>query len=198
MVKNKFDIDEIQDKCLPNKKMFLDFMFNYQQLIMMYESAIQYVKTHLEILKKECEAKEEHVPIRSITSRIKEPTSIMNKLNRKKLPISIKSIMDNINDVAGMRIICPYISDIYTIRDSLIEEPYIDVIKEKDYIENPKQNGYRSLHLIVEVAVPLKEENKKIKCEIQLRTTAMDSWAELEHHLRYKKNLTENKKEMKN
>lgn len=169
-----------------------NFMLQYQRLIMLYESAAKCVTMRLDIMRNESKVKGTHTAIRSVTSRIKEPVSIERKLRKKGVPITVDSIRENLNDIAGVRVICAYLKDIYTVRDLLVNNNYMTLLKEKDYIKSPKANGYRSLHLIVNVPVPLKEGAELVKCEIQLRTTAMDSWAALEHQLRYKRNSPPN------
>ena len=157
--------------------------------MMLYEGAIKCVTTRLEIMQREYCVSGRHPVIRSVTSRIKEPASIRAKLLKRGSPVSVESIRKNLNDVAGVRLICSYLRDIYTVRDTLLKSPQINLVAEKDYIKSPKPNGYRSLHLVVNVSVPLNEGVEEVPCEIQLRTTAMDSWAGLEHQLRYKRDI---------
>jgi len=164
----------------------ISFAKQYQQLMMVYESGIQQITTKLDILNKEYKVKGERNPIETVKSRVKSPESIAGKLERKGLDISIPAISENLMDVAGVRVICPYISDIYVVRDMLLAQSDVTLIKEKDYIENPKLNGYRSLHLVVEIPVYLSSSVYPVKVEIQIRTIAMDFWASLEHQLRYK------------
>lgn len=164
----------------------IGFALQFQQMLILYDGAVKEIITKLEILKAEFHAKGMHEPIDTIKSRIKQPVSIAKKLEKNGMEISLDSMQNNLNDIAGIRIICPYISDIYTVRDILLSQPDISLIKEKDYIKNPKPNGYRSLHLVIEVDVSLSECTHRVKAEIQLRTIAMDSWATLEHQLRYK------------
>lgn len=116
--------------------------------------------------------------------------SIYEKLCRKNLPTNLASVENNMYDVAGIRVICGFVDDIYMLADCLIQQDDIRLIERKDYIKNPKPNGYRSLHLIVEIPIFLCNEKKYIKVEVQLRTISMESWANLEHRLRYKKNLS--------
>lgn len=175
------------DIVLPDNSELEEFMLYYRQMTTLYETAIQIVNTHLDIISKECLSIGRHSPIRSVTNRIKNPQSIRNKLTAKGVPLTIRSILENLHDVAGVRVICEYISDIYAVKEALLSNRAIQLIESRDYIKTPKQNGYRSLHLIVRVQVPLYEGIQMITCEIQLRTTAMDSWAGLEHNLRYKK-----------
>lgn len=167
-------------------KELINFAKQYKQLMMVYESGIKQITTKLEILNKEYKVKGERNPIESVKSRLKSPESIAGKLERKGLDISIPSITENLNDIAGVRVICPYISDIYLVRDMLLAQADVRLISEKDYIENPKINGYRSLHIVVEIPVYLSSSVYPIKVEIQIRTIAMDFWASLEHQIRYK------------
>lgn len=118
--------------------------------------------------------------------RLKSVRSILGKLEKRGLEVSLESIVINLTDIAGVRVICNYVSDVYKIADMLIKQSDIKLIKKKDYIKHPKNNGYRSLHLVVEVPIFLAEKVQPIPVEIQIRTIAMDFWASLEHHLRYK------------
>lgn len=182
------------DDELPNAEKFFNSMSHYSQLMMMYEAAIKIVMMRFEMITNECNTLDIHCPIRSISSRIKKPFSITKKLEKKNVPLSIKSVLENLNDVAGVRVICPYIKDIYILADILKKDEKITICELRDYIKNPKPNGYRSLHLITDISFPFLEEITNVKCEIQLRTTAMDSWAALEHNMRYKKNKPYNAK----
>lgn len=171
---------------------FLRFTFEYQKVIMLYESAIKTVITQLDILEQEYRIQGWRTPFHSVSSRIKEPLSIYDKLHRLNAPLDIPSIRQNLNDVAGIRIVCNYIHDIYAVCDILKNKQGWEMIREKDYIKNVKPNGYRSLHLVMSVPVALKNDVQMVNCEIQLRTCAMDSWASLEHTMRYKKGLMYN------
>ena len=165
---------------------FYKMAFQFQQIMMIYESAVKQIETKLEILNKENKVRRERNPIETVKSRIKTPESIAKKLEKKNLPITFDSMMTNLSDIAGVRVICPYISDIYTVRDMLIKQPDITLLAENDYIANPKESGYRSLHIVVEIPVYLSKTAHNVRVEIQLRTIAMDFWASLEHELRYK------------
>lgn len=165
---------------------FYKLAMEFQQMIMVYESGIKQIETKLDILNKENKIAGRRNSIETVKSRIKTPQSIIEKLEKKGLPISFTSMMENLNDIAGIRVICPYISDIYNIKNMLLKHPDITLIEEKDYIKDPKESGYRSLHLVVEIPVYLSESTHNVKVEIQLRTIAMDFWATLEHELRYK------------
>ena len=157
--------------------------FALQQL---YNSAIKEIKTKLEILDEEFQVKFDHNPIHHMEYRLKSPQSIVNKLGRKNVDITTESIKQNLTDVAGVRVICNYIDDIKHIADLLVAQDDITLIRRRDYIAEPKPNGYRSLHLVVTVPVFLAETTEKVPVEIQIRTIAMDFWASLEHELKYK------------
>lgn len=180
------NLPEISKNQLEINSNFYKIAFQFQQIMMIYESAIKQVETKLEILNKEYKVTGRRNPIDSVKSRIKSPESIANKLSKKNLDVNFETMTKNLNDIAGVRVICPYISDIYTVRDILLKQPDIKQINEKDYIQNPKESGYRSLHLVVEIPVYLSNTEHKVNVEIQLRTIAMDFWASLEHELRYK------------
>jgi len=166
---------------------FINVAMEFQQLLMFYESAIKVVKTRFEILEDEFSSKHERKPISTISSRIKEPISIAEKLQRKGLPITIDNMVNNLFDIAGIRITCPFISDVYHILMMLENQSEITIIEVKDYIKHPKKSGYRSLHVIIKVAVDFSDQRREIPVEIQIRTIAMDFWASLEHQLHYKK-----------
>ncbi|MCR5252136.1 MAG: GTP pyrophosphokinase family protein [Treponema sp.] len=165
---------------------FYKIAFDFQQIMMIYESAIKQIETKLDILKKESTVNRTRNPINTVKSRLKTPESIAKKLEKKGYPVNFESMMKNLNDIAGVRVICPYISDIYTVRDMLLKQPDLTLIHENDYIDNPKESGYRSLHLVMEIPVYLSKTEHNVRVEIQLRTIAMDFWASLEHQLRYK------------
>lgn len=165
---------------------FYKMAFQFQQIMMIYESAIKQIETKLDILNKESSVNRTRNPINTVKSRLKSPESIAKKLEKKGLEVSFNSMMKNLNDIAGVRVICPYISDIYSVRDMLLKQPDLKLIKENDYIQNPKESGYRSLHLVMEIPVYLSKTEHNVRVEIQLRTIAMDFWASLEHPLHYK------------
>ena len=158
-------------------------------LMTQYRCAIMEIETKFKVLNEQFSLTNERNPIETIKTRLKSPESIIEKLNRRGLELSVDSIEKNLNDVAGIRVICPFVDDIYILCDCLLSQDDIKLIRKKDYIENPKPNGYRSLHLIIEVPIFLAEEKKHMRVEVQLRTIAMDFWASLEHRLRYKKNI---------
>ncbi len=151
-----------------------------------YSAAIKEISTKLEILDDEFKVKYDHNPIHHIESRLKKPYSILEKLQRKGLGNDIFIATETLYDIAGIRVICNYVNDIYEVADFLLRQDDVTLINKKDYIEQPKENGYRSLHIVVTVPVFLSKETKNIPVEIQLRTIAMDFWASLEHKLEYK------------
>ena len=161
----------------------------FMELMMQYRCALMEVETKLNVLNAEFTMKNNRNPFESIKSRIKTPKSILEKLQRKGFEISVKGIDENLEDVAGIRVICSFPDDIYATAKMLTDQDDIRVIQVKDYIINPKPNGYRSLHLILEVPIFLSNEKKNMKVEVQFRTIAMDFWASLEHKLKYKKNI---------
>lgn len=160
-------------------------------LMSCYQCALLEVETKFRVLNEQFSLQHERNPIEIIKTRIKSPESISEKLLRRGLPISVDSIENNIYDIAGIRVICSFTDDIYMLADCLLKQDDITLIAEKDYIKNPKENGYRSLHLVVEVPIFLQNEKRLMKVEVQLRTIAMEFWANLEHKLRYKKHLPE-------
>lgn len=159
----------------------------YRELMSYYRCAMMEVSTKFNVLDEELSLQYDRNPIEAIKTRLKSPESIMDKLSRRGLPFSAESIEQNLNDIAGVRVICAYISDIYMLRDALLRQDDIVLVQEKDYIKNPKTNGYRSLHLIVETQIFLHDQKKQMRVEVQFRTMAMDWWASVEHKLRYKK-----------
>ena len=162
-------------------------MENFQKLMAYYRGAIMEMETKLNVLNEEYSLQYDRNPINGIQTRLKRIESIIEKLERDDLPLTLESLEENLNDVAGVRVICAFVEDVYMVAETLLRQDDIHLIKKKDYIANPKPNGYRSLHLIVTVPIFLANEKRHMKVEIQLRTIAMDSWAALEHQLRYKK-----------
>lgn len=166
----------------------------YMAMMNKYRCAIMEVETKLKVLNTEFSLQYDRNPFESIKSRLKSPVSIMEKLRRKGLPINEEvleqQIEENLLDVAGLRVICAFQEDIYALSDLLVHQDDIQLLRTKDYIKNPKPNGYRSLHQILEIPVFLKEGKTFVKVEVQFRTIAMDFWASVDHKLRYKKNVT--------
>lgn len=165
---------------------FVNQAIQFRELMMMYNCAIREVRTKLEVLNDELGIRNSRNPIEFIESRIKRPLSIVDKLKRYGEPVNVESIERSLNDVAGIRVICPFIDDIYSVADMLLSQDDITLIKKKDYIENPKPNGYRSLHLILEVPVFFSNQKKPMRVEVQIRTIAMDFWSSVDHQLKYK------------
>lgn len=161
----------------------------FSELMMRYKCAMLEVKTKLDVLNTQLSLENDRNPFESISCRIKSVPSIVEKLNRKGFDMTAESIEENLNDVAGIRVICSFPDDIYVLADRLCSQDDIRLIERKDYIKNPKPNGYRSLHLIVEIPIFLMDEKKLMRVEVQFRTIAMDFWASLEHKLKYKKNI---------
>lgn len=159
-----------------------------QRIMTYYRCAIMEIETKFRVLDAEYSMQYDRNPINSIKTRLKKIESIVEKLDRKNLEISLASIEENIFDVAGIRVICSFEEDVYTLAEALLRQDDVTLIQKKDYIKNPKPNGYRSQHLIVAVPIFLGNEKRIMHTEIQLRTIAMDCWASLEHQLRYKKN----------
>lgn len=162
-------------------------------LLTYYECALMEVETKFRVLNQEYSLVHDRNPIQAIKTRMKTLDSIVEKLNRYGNPLSLESIEENVNDIAGVRVICSYPDDIYSLADCLLEQDDVTLVTRKDYISNPKPSGYRSLHLIVSVPIFLEHKKKDMKVEVQFRTIAMDFWASLEHQLQYKKNVPEEK-----
>lgn len=161
----------------------------YEEVMMMYRCAMLEVKTKLEVLNNEFQIRSNRNPIELIKCRIKTQQSIMEKLKRKGLDYTMEAILENINDIAGIRVVCSFIDDIFAIASMLEKQDDITIIDKDDYISNPKPNGYRSLHLVVEIPVFFSDKKQLMRVEVQIRTIAMDFWACLEHEIYYKKGL---------
>ena len=177
-------------------EMWVDQARQFQQAMMRYTCAIREVKTKLEVLNDELSVKNQRNPIEMIKSRVKKPKSIVEKLQRRGFEISLESMEKNLDDVAGIRIICSFLDDIYEVADMLIRQDDVKVIEVKDYIQNPKPNGYRSYHMIIEIPVFFSDSKKPIRVEVQIRTIAMDFWASLDHQLKYKKSFIDDNGEI--
>jgi len=154
-----------------------------------YKCALMEVETKLNVLNEQFSKLEDYNPIETIKTRLKTPESIAEKMERRGLAFAFENIEQNINDIAGIRVICPFISDIYALVDCFLKQEGITLLDKKDYIKRPKSNGYRSLHLIVGIPITLQDEKRMMKVELQLRTIAMDFWASLDHRLSYKKEM---------
>lgn len=181
--------DAAADIMLDQTKRLMGALIEYKELMMMYTCAMKEVRTKFEVLNTEFNVRYSRNPINSITTRLKRISSISEKLSRSGVPFSVENIEKYIHDVAGVRVICSYIDDIYTIADALLKQDDISLVARKDYIATPKPNGYRSLHLIVGIPVFFAEQKKVLLVEVQIRTIAMDFWASLEHQLKYKQDI---------
>lgn len=166
-----------------------DAAIPFMKLMSYYKCAMMEIETKLRVLDEEYSLEFDRNPINSIKTRLKSLPSIKEKLERRNLPYTLESIEENLNDIAGIRVICSFPEDVYALANSLLKQDDITLIEKKDYIKNPKPNGYRSLHIIVAIPIFLAHEKRIMRAEIQLRTIAMDFWATLEHQLRYKKDV---------
>lgn len=181
---NKIQLKE-PDYLVPNE--FKEDGLEFKRIMSTYYAAIKMVHTKLEIISDQFQVEGKRNPIEFIKARLKQPQSIMNKLVRFGLESTLPSLY-KINDIAGIRIVVTYIDDLYEVANMLAKQDDVKLLKIKNYVKNPKDNGYRSLHLLIEVPVFLREEKKHVKVEVQLRTIAMDFWASLEHDIKYKTN----------
>ena len=170
---------------------FQELSSSTRDLMSCYRCAIMEIETKFRVLNERFSLQHDRNPIDSIQSRLKSPDSILDKMLRKKLPFTLEAIENNIFDIAGIRVVCSFVDDIYMLADCLLQQDDITLIERKDYIKNPKKNGYRSLHLIIEVPIFLQNTKKLVYVEVQFRNIAMDFWASLEHKLQYKKNIPE-------
>lgn len=177
---NSNALDKIEDNMMPLKR-----------LMAYYRCAIMEVETKFNVLNEEFSLEYDRNPIETIKTRLKSTESIIKKLVRRNFPLTVDSIEQNLNDIAGVRVVCSFLEDIYLLADCLLQQDDVKLIQVKDYIKNPKPNGYRSLHLIIEIPIFLKDEKKDMRVEVQLRTIAMDFWASLDHKLSYKKDIPE-------
>ena len=182
-VRNSLLSDEFLEMLEKNKKP-MDLLMSY------YKCAIMEIETKFKVLNREYSLQYDKNPIESIKTRVKSYDSLLRKIRKKDIPLTLDSIEKNITDIAGVRVICSFPDDIYEIAESFLKQDDITLIEKKDYIQNPKPSGYRSLHLIVQVPIFLQNTKKLVTVEVQLRTIAMDFWASLEHKMRYKKNIS--------
>ena len=177
------------EKMLEGSSRIMESAQPFMDLLMRNECALREIETKLNVLNDEFSLQFNYNPIETIKTRVKDPMSIVEKMKRKGIAPTIENIENTLNDIAGIRVICSFPEDIYAIAEMLIKQDDITLISQKDYIANPKPNGYRSLHLIVEIPIFLSTGKKYMKVEVQFRTIAMDFWASLEHKMRYKKNV---------
>lgn len=192
-----FDVGENQTMVIPrvdkeiydHRRKMVGTVVDYKEMRMRYSCAIKEVRTKFDVLNSEFNVRYQRNPITSINSRLKSSASIMEKLNRKGLPFTVENVEENLFDVAGIRVVCSYVDDIYVLAGALAKQDDITVIRRKDYIRNPKPNGYRSYHMIVSVPVFFSDQTRDMAVEVQIRTIAMDFWASLEHQLKYKQEV---------
>ena len=168
-----------------NKKLELNDK-TFEKLMYIYTAAIKELQTKVEIMKDEFKIFYNYDLIDHVNTRIKTPESIIQKMKKRNLALNYKEMIENINDIAGIRIICPLKKDIFSIRNLIEKLPEVNVLTEKDYVTHPKESGYSSYHIIVEVPITLSQNIVYVKVEIQIRTIAMDFWASLEHKMKYK------------
>ena len=176
-------IDPLEDD------LFREQFQSFAKLMAYYRCAMMEIETKFNVLNQEFSLRFDRNPISSIKTRLKTPISIREKLTRRGIDVTVENIEACLNDVAGVRVVCAFPKDVRTLAKALLKQDDVELIEKKDYILNPKENGYRSLHLIVAVPIYLAHEKRKMRVEIQLRTIAMDFWASLEHQLRYKKDV---------
>lgn len=169
-----------------NDEEMLRRLEGYLRMQHVYNAAIREVTTKLQILDEEFQSRYDHNPIHHMESRLKTPRSIVEKLLRQKKEVSTESARRNLTDIAGIRVICYYIEDVYRIAELLLHQDDVTLLRKTDYIKNPKENGYRSLHLVVQIPVYLSGRTEHVPVEVQIRTEGMDFWASLEHQMRYK------------
>ena len=190
---NPLDFSRIKDEAHPED--FLSEMKPFGDLMMYYRCAMMEVETKFKVLNEQFSTQYNRNPIESIKTRLKKPASIIEKIKRKNIGFSMKAIEENMFDIAGVRVICSFVEDVYMLADCLLQQDDITLLEKKDYIRYPKDSGYRSLHLIVQVPIFLQNEKRQMKVEVQIRTLAMDLWASQEHKLRYKKSIPEDEEE---
>lgn len=159
---------------------------SFEKIMFLYSVASKELQTKLEIIKDEFKLFYDYDLIDHMQTRIKKPDSIVNKMKSRGLDITYQNMIENINDIAGIRVICPLKKDVFSVRDLVRNIPGVRILKEKDYINNPKKSGYSSYHMILEVPISLSNKHMYVKVEVQIRTMAMDFWATLEHKLKYK------------
>lgn len=188
----------IIENFLENKEEKLDVKEEpFDKLMFFYKSALNQLETQMNIIKDEFKIMYNYDLIDHIDTRIKEPKSIIKKMEKKRYKKTYANLIDKINDVAGLRVVCTLKDDIFFIKDLIKQIPGVHILKEKDYVTNPKKSGYSSYHMIVEVPVRLTQKTINVKCEIQIRTLAMDFWASFEHKIKYKTDKEVSKKTSK-
>ena len=171
---------------VPSDSSLASYREDFSRFMLSYRFGVSEVLTKITILREEYEHIHRYNPIEHLNSRIKTPQSIVAKARRKGVDMTLDALRESLRDIAGIRVICSFLPDVYTVRDALCGQDDLTVLSERDYIAEPKPNGYRSLHLIVEVPVFLSDRTERVPVEVQLRTIAMDFWASLEHKIYYK------------
>ncbi len=186
-----FRVETNYEKFFSHRKYIKEFLnaqtYPFKELMAFYKCAMMEVETKFMVLNQELSLEYDRNPIETIKTRLKSVESIFDKLTTRGLPLTVKSVEENLNDVAGVRVICGFPADIYSLSEAFLKQDDVTLIAKKDYMKNPKPNGYRSLHLIVEIPIFLHDEKKPMRVEVQFRTISMDWWASLEHKIRYKK-----------
>ncbi len=185
----KYFLGQDSSLSLEQLDVFFQNTKKFSDMLMMYQCAIREIRTKFEILNDDLSYRNHRNPIEMIKSRVKKPQSILEKLKRKNLELSVPSVMENLSDVAGVRVICSFVDDIYKVAEMFTRQDDVSVLEVKDYIKHPKPNGYRSYHMIVEIPVFFADRKQAVKVEVQFRTIAMDFWASLEHGMKYKKDM---------
>ena len=185
----KYFLGQDSSLSLEQLDLFFQNTKKFSDMLMMYQCAIREIRTKFEILNDDLSYRNNRNPIEMIKSRVKKPKSILDKLKRRNLELSVSSVMNHLNDVAGVRVICSFVDDIYKVAEMFTRQDDVTVLEIKDYIKNPKPNGYRSYHMIVEIPVFFADRKQAVKVEVQFRTIAMDFWASLEHGMKYKKDM---------
>lgn len=180
------DREELQSYLLDHPDDFVTHILQFNEMLARYRAASQEITTKLEILRNDFNTRQYRNPIESIQTRIKRPASIVGKMKARGMDITLESIEKELNDIAGIRVVCSFIDDIYMVAEKLLAQDDLRLIRVKDYIKNPKPNGYRSYHLVLQVPVFLSDRKEMVRVEVQLRTIAMDFWASLEHQIHYK------------
>lgn len=193
MPKNQNELDAVSSSMVPATeqmaKKLVGTVLAYQDMLVLYDCAIKTVHTKFDIINAQYKTKHKRNPIHSITTRLKSTSSIVQKLQRVGVDMTVENIRKLIHDVAGVRVVCSYLDDVYDIAEMVCSHNEIKLIRQKDYISSPKHNGYRSLHLIISVPIRFDGQVQWMEVEVQIRTIAMDFWASLEHQLKYKRNI---------
>ena len=188
-VNNTYNTEEITQADVEKLLKMKDQIEGFRIMMMKYDCALSEIRTKLDVLNKDLSLRTQRNPFEAIKMRIKTPLSIYNKLASKGVDFTLENIEKELSDIAGIRVICSFVDDIYMLADCLAKQDDIRVIQKKDYIKKPKKSGYRSLHLIIEIPVFLTQDKEYVKVEVQFRTIAMDFWASLEHKMKYKKDI---------